>query len=114
MTLTGLYSQTYPEVPKRMLELARAEPGRRVHGSALHDIVCEHFAGRRHVDSYDTERFLSDLVAAGALEVLECDPTVSQAAFAGLTYSRAGYCKLGWAPGVKTHYWYRLVDKDGT
>jgi hypothetical protein len=100
----GLYTELHPEVASAIL--ARADGAGQIHGSEAHEIVCCAAYGRRSVDSYDTERILTELVDEGQLVVLERAPTPSQRAFAGITYSRRGYRELGWAPGTKTHHWF--------
>lgn len=100
----GLYRNLYPKV--EALVLARASTGQ-IHGCEVRHIFVEWAAGRFCVDDH-AEKLLRELVEEGVLLTLQRAPTVSQAAFAGITYSRTGYRDLPWGPGTVEHYWYRL------
>lgn len=101
----GIYRKLYPKLEERVL----AGP-QQFHGSIVRDLFIEHAAGRWVIDD-QADRLLQELVEDGLIEALQKAPTHSQAAFAGLAYSQAGYNRTGWAAGTREHYWYRVVSR---
>lgn len=97
-----IYRKLYPRIEERVLTGAV-----QFHGSIVRDLFIEHAAGRWAIDD-QADRLLQELVEDGLLETLQKAPTTSQAAFAGLAYSQAGYDRTGWAAGTREHYWYRV------
>jgi hypothetical protein len=103
---TSLYRRLYPTVEAQVLQHIKDHG--QVHGSAVRDYFIEYAKGRFFVDDH-AEKLLRDLVEDGILEVLHREPSVSQAAFIGLSYSNKAYSKTPWGPGTVEHYWYRLA-----
>lgn len=97
----GLYRKLYPQVTEKVLAQGQ------FHGSSVRDLFIEHAAGRWMVDD-QADRLLQELVEDGVVDMLQKAPTVSQAAFAGLQYTQAGYDRAGWSAGTREHYWYRV------
>lgn len=108
----GTYRKIYGEkIEPRLRE--RAGFSGEFHGSDVREIFIEHAAGRFFVDDH-AEKLIRELVEEGEIEVLQRAPTTSQAAFAGLSYSRSGYRDLMWGPGTIEHYHYRFLPKANT
>lgn len=101
MQMANVYTTTYPKITDAMIAKAKEHPERLVHGSELHEIVLQYFYGKRAVDSYDTERFINELVASGRIVVRKWSPTQQQ-----IVHSVC--VAAGWVPGTKLQYWYEL------
>ena len=86
-----------------------------IHGSDILEWVMMFYHGSATGDSHTAETIIRRLVADEILEPLECAPTLSQRAFAGLQYSRKGYKRavqrFDCAYGLQTHFKFRIHIK---
>jgi len=108
----GTYRKIYGKTIEPKLR-ERSNASGEFHGSAVRELFIEHASGRFFVDDH-AEKLIRELVEEGEIEVLQREPTASQAAFAGLSYSRSGYHNLIWGPGTIEHYHYRFLPKANT
>jgi len=104
----GIFRKMYgKKIEPRIFE--RINTSGRVHGSEVRDFFIELARGRFAVDR-DAEALLTELVEEGVLKHFDRpEPTVSQKAFIGLSYTNASYHNAGWAPGIKEHFYYCLA-----
>lgn len=83
------------------------------HGSELVDLQCEAAAGRWYTGPSDADDALAEMERRGWIRrEVAPSPTVSQAAFAGLTYSAKGYAAA--AHFHASHWtWYPIRASTG-
>jgi hypothetical protein len=105
-----VYKKGLAAVMQRLSQLHNVRP--EIHGSEINDWVCDAYRGSGLAETATTEKILRGLVEVGVLTPLQVQPNHSQAAFAGLSYSKNGYQNVvryfTTAYGLQTHFWFTI------